>query len=195
MKKSLKAIANVSLGYPFRGKVEEIDSNLETAIPVVQLRNCSIDNGIDYTSCAFVESPNKACNHYLHDQDILFAARSSQNYAVLFEKDKACHYDYIASLNFFIIRITDRNILPSFLVWQLNQVICQQYFDKNSEGTAAKNIRRPIMEDLPIAIPDLATQQTIVKLAQVQNKERQLLSQLIQNNEQIMTAIAQQINH
>ena len=195
MKKLLRDIANVSLGYPFRGKVEEIDPNRETATPVVQLRNCSIEHGIDYTSCAFVESPNKASNHYLQDQDILFAARSSQNYAVLFEKDKACDHDYIASLNFFIISITDNNILPNFLVWQLNQTICQQYFDKNSEGTAAKNIRRPIMEDLPIAIPDLATQQNIVKLAQAQNKERQLFSQLIQSNERIMTAIAQQINH
>lgn len=195
MKKLLREIANVSLGYPFRGKVEVIDSSHETAIPVVQLRNCSIDHGIDYTSCAFIESPNKASHYYLQDQDILFAARSSQNYAVLFEKDKACGHDYIASLNFFIIRITDGNVLPNFLVWQLNQTICQQYFDKNSEGTAAKNIRRPIMEDLPIAIPDLSTQQNIVKLAQVQNKERQLFSQLIQSNEQIMTAIAQQINH
>lgn len=195
MKKSLKEIANISLGYPFRGKVEEIDSNLETAIPVVQLRNCSIDNGIDYTSCAFVEIPNKANHHYLQDQDILFAARSSQNYAVLFEKEQSLDYDYIASLNFFIIRLTTQDILPNFLVWQLNQTLCQQYFERNCEGTAAKSIRRPIMEELPIAIPDLATQHNIVKLAQVQNKEHQLLSQLIQNNEQIMTAIAQQINH
>lgn len=195
MKKLLKEIANISLGYPFRGKVEEIDSDSETAIPVVQLRNCSIDHGIDYINCAFVEAPNKASNHYLQDQDILFAARSSQNYAVLFEKDKACDHNYIASLNFFIIRITDKSILPNFLIWQLNQSVCQQYIERNSEGTSAKNIRRPIMEDLPIAIPDLATQQNIVNLAQAQCQERLLFSKIIQCNELIMRDIAQKINH
>ncbi|OYQ75125.1 restriction endonuclease subunit S [Wohlfahrtiimonas sp. G9077] len=194
MKKTLKEIANLSLGYPFRGKVEEVNPDSDNAIPVIQLRNCSIEHGIEYTQCTFVNVPSKM-SHHLQDQDILFAARSSQNYAVLFEKDQAQKHDYIASLNFFIIRITDESILPDFLVWQLNQVICQQYFEKNSEGTAAKNIRRPIIEALPIAIPDITTQQTIVELARAQSKQHLLFSKLMHNNERMMTAIAQKINH
>lgn len=195
MKKSLNEVASITLGYPFRGKVEETDAHHkdEAAIPVIQLRNTSILEGIDYQSCAFVKITGKANNHYLQDQDILFAARNNHNYSVRFEKNSAINRDYIASPNFFIIRITDKNILPDFLEWQLNQVICQQYFARNKEGTFTKNIRREIMESLPISIPSLEIQQAIVKLAQTQQRERQILTKLIQNNEQVMNAIAQNL--
>ncbi|WP_458793543.1 restriction endonuclease subunit S domain-containing protein, partial [Aeromonas caviae] len=79
---------------------------------------------------------------------------------------------------------------PEFLAWQLNQSPCQRYFELHAEGSAAKSIRRQVLEEAPIGIPSLARQAAIMKLAHSLREERSLMQQLQRNGEQMMQAIA-----
>jgi restriction endonuclease S subunit len=88
------------------------------------------------------------------------------------------------------LRVKARSIFPEFLAWQINRAPCQRYLAKNAEGTDQLGIRRPILESLQIAVPDLETQHRIVALHQQALAERKVLEHLIRNREQQLDALA-----
>ncbi|MNX99833.1 hypothetical protein D3C86_1323000 [compost metagenome] len=79
---------------------------------------------------------------------------------------------------------------PEFLAWQLNQPPCQRYFELHAEGSAAKSIRRQVLEETPIGIPSLTRQQAIMNMVNTLREERRLMQQLQRNGEQMMHTIA-----
>ena len=190
MKKTylLKDIASISLGYPFRGRIDEA----KEGIPVIQLKDTSIELGINYSECTITESPNNAEEYYLQNQDILFSPRGSNNHSVIFDQEET-ERQYLASPNFFVIRPHHKKALPQFIAWQLNQIICQQYFERNAEGGTVKSIRRKTLEETPITLPSIEKQTTIIKLDEAQKKEQELFNAFIEQNKKIMNAIAQQL--
>lgn len=190
MKKTylLKNIASISLGYPFRGRIDEA----KEGIPVIQLKDTSIELGINYSECTITEIPNNAEEYYLRDQDILFPPRGSSNHSVIFDQ-KETEKQHLASPNFFVIHVHDTAALPQFVAWQLNQIICQQYFERNAEGGTVKSIRRKTLEEIPIMLPSLEKQTIIIKLDDAQRKEQKLFNTFIEQNKRIMNAIAQQL--
>ncbi|MGL4604508.1 MAG: restriction endonuclease subunit S, partial [Iodobacter sp.] len=123
--------------------------------------------------------------------DILVAARGSRNYAVLIDDTLATTgKQVVAAPHFFVVRVTNKSILPEYLCWFLNQPPGQRYFDLNSEGTLTKAIKRSALDNMPIAIPPLIKQQIIIQLANTIKQELQLIEQLRRNGEQLLTSIA-----
>jgi restriction endonuclease S subunit len=99
----------------------------------------------------------------------------------------------VCSPHFFVIRIETEAILPSFLVWQMCQRSAQDYFSAMATGSNILNIKRKVVENLPITIPPLAQQQRIADLDTAVQAERAVLTQLIENRTAEMAAIAQQL--
>ncbi len=190
MKKTylLKDIASISLGYPFRGRIDDA----KEGIPVIQLKDTSIESGINYHQCTITEPPNNAEEYYLQNQDILFSPRGSSNHSVIFDQEET-ERRYLASPNFFVIHVHDTAALPQFVAWQLNQIVCQQYFESNAEGGSVKSIRRKTLEEVRITLPCITKQQTIIKLDKAQRREQQLFASFIEQNKTIMNAIAQKL--
>ena len=184
----LNEIASITLGYPFRGRIDEA----KEGIPVIQLKDTSIESGINYLQWTITEIPNNAEEYYLQNQDILFSPRGSSNHSVIFDQEET-ERRYLASPNFFVIRTHYKEALPQFIAWQLNQIVCQQYFERNAEGSTIKNIRRKTLEETPITLPSIEKQTTIIKLDEVQRKEQKLFNAFIEQNKAIMNAIAQQL--
>ena len=176
----------ISSGYPFRGRIEESsDSNVK----VVQMKDVSLDNPINWSECLTVELNGRRAPDYLRSGDILFVARGNRNYAVQIgeipDGIKA-----VAAPHFFVIRLKDKSLTSDFLTWFLNQTPCQQYFEQNAEGTMAKSIRRSVLEQTPIAVPSLDKQTAIAKLNDNHIQQRCVIQQLLRNSEQMMSAIA-----
>ena len=176
----------ISSGYPFRGRIEESsDSNVK----VVQMKDVSLDNPINWSECLTVELNGRRAPDYLRSDDILFVARGNRNYAVQIgeipDGIKA-----VAAPHFFVIRLKDTSLTPDFLTWFLNQTPCQNYFEQNAEGTMAKSIRRSVLEQTPIAIPSLQKQAAIVKLHKSHIQHNYVIQQLLANSNQMMSAIA-----
>lgn len=178
-------IAYISSGYPFRGKIEE--SN-ESNIRVVQMKDVSPDNPIDWSQCLTAELSGRRAD-YLRSGDILFVARGNRNYAVQIGEIPD-GMQAVASPHLFVIRLQDKSLTPEFLTWFLNQMPCQQYFEQNAEGTMAKSIRRGVLERTPIAIPSLQKQAAIVNLHNSHIQQQRVIQQLLVNSEQMMSAIA-----
>lgn len=76
------------------------------------------------------------------------------------------------------------------MVWLLNQVPAQRYFEQNAEGTLTKSIRRCVLEDAPVVVPPLAKQRAIIAMANTLGEEQRLIQRLVNNGERMMGAIA-----
>ncbi|HEX4500708.1 MAG TPA: restriction endonuclease subunit S [Scandinavium sp.] len=182
----LKELANINAGYPFRGKVPEASAG---EIVVVQMKDISPQGDIQWQSCIRTELENKREPDGLCPGDILVAARGNRNYAVLVDENGP-KSTALAAPHFYVARIKRQDVLPEFVVWWLNQGQSQRYFEQSAEGTLTKSIRRTVLEEVPVALPDLATQKSIVALARTIAKERQTAEQLIANGERILAAVA-----
>ncbi len=127
------------------------------------------------------ESPEKTASkvtlsaknerYLLAKGDLLFAGKGTTYLCKVFDLDIPA----IASTTFYIIRIGDGDILPDYLCWYLSQPKTLAIIKSGQVGTGTPLIRKKILENLEIAIPDLKTQQQIVELAKLQQKEEELL--------------------
>ena len=181
---TLKQLANITVGYPFRGRVPEV---IGGDVCVIQMKDVSLA-GIDWSGCIKTELKGKRSPGWLQENDILFIARGSRNHAALVD-DHAKQKPIVAAPHFYVLQCNTQSILPEYLAWFINQAPSQRYFQREAEGSVTKSIRRSILEALPIAIPSLDKQQSIVKLAQTVSKERQLMQQLIDSGEKLMSAV------
>ena len=184
----LQHIADVSAGYPFRGKIPEV---VDSSVIAIQMKDISPDAHIMWNTCTPTKLTGKREPGYLLPSDILVAARGNRNYAVQVGEvmHVNCH-KAVAAPHFFVVRIKQNNVLPEFLAWLLNQAPSQRYFEQNAEGSMAKSIRRSVLDSTPIVIPILSKQRTIAAIANTLSAEKTLLQDLIINGERMMHTLA-----
>ena len=144
--------------------------------------------GVDWTRLPKVALPSGRAVNFLEAGDVIFTTRGARNYAVALETVRA---PAVCSPQLFVIRVDDRQILaPTFLAWQINQRPAQEYLKREATGSYILNIRREVIENLPVVVPPLAQQRAIVVYAAAVNAERQSLTKLIDNRNREMEAIA-----
>jgi len=114
-------------------------------------------------------------NHILRTGDVLFAAKGTKNFAVAFED----HFPAsVASTSFFVIRLQNEIILPQYLTWYLNNPDSQQFLKNFAIGTSIASISKAVLDELEIFIPDLKTQELIIKITQLRNSEKKLKQEI-----------------
>ncbi len=182
----LGQVATISAGYPFRGKITE---KAETNIVAVQMRDVAETYSINWSTCTETVPTGKREPDWLREGDILVAGRGNRYYAVMV-RDIPNNIAALAAPQFYVIRVSVNHLLPEFLVWQLNQVPCQNYLEKNSEGTSSKSIRASVLIDVTITVPPLDKQRTVLELNRVVENERKAAESLIVNGEQLLASIA-----
>jgi len=114
--------------------------------------------------------------HLLRDGDVLFAAKGTKNFAAIFEKHNE---PSVASTSFFVIRPTDKKVLPQYLAWFLNNHTTQTLLKSQAIGTSIPSISKHVLENLEITVPGMETQKAILQIIKLRNKEK-LLKQKIE---------------
>lgn len=121
--------------------------------------------------------------HFLKDGDVLFAAKGTKNFAAVYENHNE---PAVASTSFFVLRLTDKNVLPEYLGWILNHPNTQYVIKDNARGTAIPSIRKSVLEDLEIPIPSLEKQRTVIQLSALVQKENELRMSILQKRKQFI---------
>ncbi len=113
--------------------------------------------------------------HLLSHGDVLFAAKGTKNFAAVFE-----HHNEpaVASTSFFVIRLTDKNVLPEYLAWFLNSNVAQTLLKGQALGTSIPSISKQVLENLEIAVPGIETQKAILLITKLRNKEKALKQEI-----------------
>lgn len=184
----LRDSAQIKPGYPFR---EAIEPTLNGRVAVVHIRDANTDKGIDWPALVRTELHGRKDPDWLQNGDILFAARGNRNFAVCVGEPPL---KAVCSPHFFLVRVNrDSPATPEFLAWLVNQPEAQKYFAQAAEGTFITSIRRQVLEDMPLRLPSIATQKTIIQLHKAALREKELHEQLILNRQQELNIISKQI--
>lgn len=160
---------------------------------VVYLQSKHFDEFGQLTAVLYpdLNADNISEKHLLNAGDILFAAKGSKNFATVFE---ASNPTAVASTSFFVLRLTDKNVLPEFLAWFLNHPQTQSLLKGKARGTSIPSITKSVLESLEIGIPSLEKQKLIIRLAELAIQESELRTNILSQRkllieQQIINAI------
>jgi len=184
MKQKIKEIVDIQIGYQFRGKIEA-DPN--GTYKVIQIRDFDEFQNLQVTDLNKVTLKYDAERYVVNKGDVLFLARGHRNYAIHIKDSLK---DTIVASYFFILRLRNENILPEYLAWFIMQAPAQAYLHNIARrGTHMPMVPKSAFENLPIDIPDIETQKTIIKLDTLLEKERSLFGQLQEKRTQFIKAV------
>lgn len=113
--------------------------------------------------------------HLLKDGDVLFAAKGTKNFAAVFENHNE---PSVASTSFFVLRPTDKKVLPDYLAWFLNSHSTQTLLKSQAIGTSIPSISKQVLENLEIAVPSIEIQKAILQITKLRKKEKALKQQI-----------------
>jgi hypothetical protein len=189
MKKiALKELTQIRAGYPFRGRLEP-DPDGEYL--VVQMKDLDKANGVNWEQLNSTRLTGRTPRAVIEPGDLLFVARGHANFAVAIGKVPG---PAVPSPHFFHLRVlAGMDLNPTFLAWQINQDAIQRYLAQSAEGTQIPSIRRAVLEEAVITVPDTQTQRRIVALNDAMNREAQIYEALAANRQQMMKLVARQL--
>lgn len=154
----------------------------------VQARHFETSGEFNTRVKSYLDLDEKTSKELLSDDDILFAAKGSRNFAVVYNNSNG---PAVASTSFIIIRINPeyrKLILPEYVSWFLNHSRTQNRLRAEAKGTFIPAITIKALGAIPIDIPDVERQQLILDIAELRKKEKQLLAEIDAERDQLIQA-------
>lgn len=161
-------IATVRSGFPFRTRVEADPAG--NAL-VLQMKDVGPRSGADLAGAVrtLVKAPDA---HRLAVGDLVLKSRGSTHCAVI---ETIPGLPLVAAIPLFVLRPDPRRVSPAFLRWILNHPKTQAQLSAAAVGTYVPTVAKPAIEGLRIELPSRETQALIVKIAELAERERELL--------------------
>lgn len=184
MKATLTDVATIQIGYQFRSRFEADPNGVHQ---VIQIKSFDDDGQLDVDNLETVTLESKADNYLVHKGDVLFLSRGHRNFAYALPE---LEHDTIAVSHFFIVRVNQESVMPEYLAWYLNQKPAQSTIESVArQGTRIPMVTRSAFGLLEIDIPPMAIQKNIVELEHLQQKERDLTSQILNKRSELVEAV------
>lgn len=179
----LSKIAYIKSGYHSRGKIEPLEDGSHF---LLQARDVDSENFTYQKNTLIRFNPELSrSGGILKKNDILFMARGARNYSVLLGEIPD---STLAAACFFIVRVSDKKLLPAYLCWYLNQSPIERYLVRHSgRGVHMPVVRRSVLEKLDILLPNLEIQKKIVALEALRRQEEDLINHLAEKRKQLIT--------
>lgn len=168
MKTTLKDISSIQTGLFAK-------TDTKGDIVYLQAKHFNEQGKLNSILHADLKQDNITKKHLLRDGDVLFAAKGRKNFAAVYEEH---NLPTVASTSFFVIRLIDKSILPEYLAWFLNHPSTQELLKSQAIGSAIVSISKSVLEKVEISLPDLQTQQAILKIWELRNNEKNLKQQI-----------------
>ncbi len=168
----LKNIAKIRLGYTFRERIGVVP---EGNLSVIQQKDLSCFEPIK------IEGAKIPLSHLLKKGEVLLSNRGLFR-ALLFDNNEAT----IVSNAFFVITVTDKNILPEYLSVFLNSALGQKEMNRKQETTTTPSLTRTHVEQIKIPDISLEKQKKLVEFAKLQKTEYNIMQRLSVLREQYL---------
>lgn len=168
----LKDIANILSGVYLRpsptGNIVYLQASDLQALPLVN-------------TTLRVDFVPKLSRYMLQQGDILFAGKGTRYLCQTFN----LNIQAVPSTTLYIIRPDQKQVLPEYLCWFLNLPQTETAIKATQVGSSMPMIPKSALEELEVPVPDLATQSHILKIANLQQREQQLLSAIAEKRAQV----------
>jgi hypothetical protein len=172
---TLVELANVRMGATLRGR-DATRPDPAGSFRLIQISDLDDRGGFltqDFTRVSPREQITDSL--FLRPGDLLFPNRGARTTASVFEGNDSPTF---VGAQFFIIRPTSRHILSHYLAWLLRTRDAVAYFDIHRRGTNVLTLQKGTMEQFPVPLPSLATQNAIVETDRLHHHARDLESRL-----------------
>lgn len=184
----LADIAEIRAGYPFRGAIKPMANG---GVRVVQMRDLDLDgNAIRWADAVLTALPGKRAPDWLRSGDLLMPSVGGRSLPVLVGDvtERA-----VCSPHIFQIRLAATDMDPGYLAWVLRQSAVQRQIAGTATGGTVKLLRRAVLENIQLPIPNMHRQRQIAELMATAMAERRALKALIANRERQLAGIAQKL--
>ena len=173
-------------GYLSRSRVR---CSSEGTHRLLQARDVSTDGGVCLDTAVLFHPERNADLYRVGAGDILIVARGQDHRANLIDVDLD---GVLVSSVFYIIRPIFDVVRPGYLAWWLNQPEVQAEIKAGSPGTGIGCIRRPTIEQLPVALPPLDVQDRIAEAMRLWRRCKALQSKLNEKRVEMIHAVCRQ---
>lgn len=183
----ISELTTIYSGYLSR---KRIDDSADGTHHLVQLKDFNADRtNLDTTGLSRFSPDRISSERNLKDGDVLYLSKGANNFAFAVHDIPT---PSLAASYFFVLRPTTE-ILPDYLAWILNQKSTKAEINRQvASGARIPVVRKSVLEELPIPLPSLAIQKTIVELNNLQKQERKLMQEIIEEQEKLCAAIGLQ---
>lgn len=123
----------------------------------------------------------KIDRYLLKKGDILFACKGTTYLCKVFDYDIPA----VASTTLYSIRLHTIIITPEYLCWYMNHPTIAASINNEKMGTGSPMIRKEVIENLEVMIPDMNTQKTIIEISKLQERENELVGLIQQKKTQL----------
>lgn len=168
----LADVCIIHTGYTARGRLEPMAAG---GVLAIQLRDISSEGHIDPERLTRVQLEDPADRYFVRAGDVVFRSRGDRNTASAL--DERLQEPALAVLPLMVLRPNLEVVTPEYLAWAINQPPAQRHFDAAARGTNIRMIPRSSLDNLELDVPDIETQEKIVAVDALAERER-LLSQL-----------------
>jgi restriction endonuclease S subunit len=186
MKKRLRDIANIRVGYQFRGRITPDPSGTVRLIQTKDIDSYQKVCTEDLVPLRLDRPPS----NLLQQGEVLFLARGLRQYAAVVKEPLE---NTIAAGYFFILRVISDKVRPEYLAWCINQPEFQEALRPLVRGTNIPLVSKADFQDLQIQLPPIAVQDKIVKLNDLLEQENRVLKDLQEKRATLIHALRQQL--
>ena len=127
----------------------------------------------------------KLSRYLLQKGDILFAGKGTKYLCRTFN----LKIQAVPSTTLYIVRPDQKQVLSEYLCWFLNLPQTETTIKATQVGSSIPMILKSSLEELEVPVPDLATQSHILKIADLQQREQQLLAAIAEKRALITNQI------
>lgn len=177
-------VCTIQTGYTARGRWRPAATG---GVLALQMRDISPTGTVRPERLARVQLDGVADRYFVRAGDVVFRSRGERNTATAL--DERLQEPALAVLPLMVLRPKCDGVMPTYLAWAINQLPAQRQFDAAARGSNMRMIPRSSLDDLQLDIPDLPTQERIVALDALAERERQLSEQAAEKRRQMMTLI------
>lgn len=186
MLQRLHELAQISTGYPFRGKIYPEEGG---DVVVLQIRDIDASSGVSVGDGVRLRGEGGKFDRYLlQPGDVLFQSRGSQHpVAVLNVPVRG-----IAALGLHVLRSDPTRVLPDYLGWYLNHPATQDKLKDMARGSQIPFVSKADLAEFQIPVPPLELQHKIVAVETLRREEQALADRLQSLRQQYLYAVALQ---
>ncbi len=148
---------------------------------IIELKDMDEYGDINFDSLKKISAPvDIKENYFIRKNDILIKAKSSLKTAGIV--GVAIKREILFSSQFYLLRLKNEyegEIIPSYILWFLNNPLIQDKIKKGSMGSRISFLRSFVLKNLEIPVPSVEIQKNIVELYKSLIKREKLEKELL----------------
>lgn len=179
-------IADIKVGLVTTRKKASLPEDVKATYKMFTIKNIDSQNA-DFEE--FKSNERLVPQYFTTAGDVLF--RLNYPYSAVFIDEARA--GLLIPSTFAVIKVQTECFLPEYVAWYMNTAFVKKELEKGQAGTRIPGTNKATVSAIPIEQIELEKQQNIVQLYKLHMKEKQLLTNLIEEKGKLFHALTNKV--